>query len=164
MKPGTTADAETRDEKLAKAARLFSVVPYDPDKHGAFVRSTWANGALRDGTRIARARLDGYLLDETAKAVLAHTSRNPDQFAGWAAKVRDELIFAYVIPAVRGRYVANLLLGELGFSLMDLVPLLHWTPSAEEIAANGGRVYFSPRWDSANYWQTYVNAAKDRAA
>lgn len=141
-----------QDEKAAlleRAVRTFVVAPYDPQNHGAFVRSTWAQGALRDGSRLARERLDAYLREPHANAVLAHPRGNPDRFAGWAARVEDALVFAFVLPVMRGRMLASLMLGHLGFDAYTPVPLLHWTPSAQDIAAGGGRVYYAPRWHVA---------------
>jgi len=123
------------------AEKLFEVVDYSPEVHGAFVRSTWAYGALRDGSRAARERLDGYLAERGARCVLGHLRDQPDRFAGWAAVTDRALVFAFVLPVVRRRGLCRLMLDALDLPKHLPVPLLHWTPSAQECAAAGVPVY-----------------------
>lgn len=147
------------------ARKVFEVVPYAPDAHGAFVRSTWANGALRDGSRAARAKLDELLALPGSRAVLAHIRRAPDKFGGWAARTPNALIFAFVVECHRGYGLANMMVRELGdfggrrivderpvekrpgetrLHLSAPLPLMHWTPSARDVAAAGKPVYYAP--------------------
>lgn len=125
-------------------ARLFEVLPYEPVEHGAFVRSTFALNALCNGSAASRARLDRYLELPGAWAVLARSRGDSQRFAGWAARTPDALIFAYVIDCMRGRWLASMMLYELGFDERKPIPLLHWTPSAQEVAARSGRVFYAP--------------------
>jgi hypothetical protein len=124
------------------AARLFDVVAYSPETHGAFVRSTWAWGALRNRSGEARARLDAYLAEEGSRALLAHLRGSPDTFAGWAARTADALVFAFVLPVMRRRGLGTLMVHRLGFGDAP-VPLLHWTPNAQRVAAHSGRVFYA---------------------
>jgi len=125
----------------SNAAYVFEVVEYDPGTHGAFVRSTWAHGALRSGSREARARLDALLGLPGSRAVLAHLRGSQDDYAGWAARTSEALIFAYVLPVLRRRGLGTRLVREvLGFGAGE-VPLLQWTPSAQRLAAHGRPVY-----------------------
>lgn len=123
-----------------KAAKWFSITHYDPDKHGAWVRSIWAHGALRDGSAAARAKLDELLARHGSWAIVAHPHGMPDRYVGWAARTQDALIFAYVLPLMRRRGIATLLFAEMGYTERP-IPLLHWTPSAQRIAASAGTVY-----------------------
>lgn len=126
------------------AQLLFTLTPYAPSAHGAFVRSTWAWGALRNGSREARERLDELLRTPGARCLLAHASGNPDRFAGWAARTSDALIFAFVLPVVRGRGLGAYMARALGFDTARPVPVMHWTPTARELAAHGKPVFFAP--------------------
>jgi len=122
--------------------RLFTIVPYDAATHGAFVRSTWAHGALRSGSREARARLDALLALPGSRAVLAHLRGSQDDYAGWAARTSEALIFAYVLPVLRRRGLGSrLVYTALEFPRDAEVPLLQWTPTAQRLAASGRPVY-----------------------
>jgi len=125
------------------AKSVFELTEYDPSVHGAFVRSTWAHGALRDGTRAARQALDAKLRQDGAKCVVAHVRDAPAELVGWAAReAANRLLFAYVIVVMRRRGLARVMLGALGFDATRPVPLTVWTPSSQAIAASGRPVYF----------------------
>lgn len=134
----TIAGGSLRVSQLQPSDRVFNLIPYAPSAHGAFVRSTWALGALRDGSRQARERLDVLLALPGSRAILAHAPSG--RFSGWAAATSDALIFAYVLPVLRGRGLGTMLVRELGFDGVDApIPLLFWTPSAQRIAAGRSR-------------------------
>lgn len=121
------------------ADRLFEVVEYAAEAHGAFVRSTWAHGALRDGSRAARRLLDELVAKPDARCVVA-TSRGEDpRLAGWGVRKGRLLVFAYVKPAVRGRGLGSLIVSALGLDNAQPIPLMVWTPSSQAIAAAGRR-------------------------
>lgn len=122
--------------------KIFQLAAYDPDQHGAFVRSTFSLGALRDGSRASRRRFDSLLELDGSRCLVAET-RDDRLFAGWAGRTDAALIFAYVKPAVRRRGLAAWLLRELGFTDGKPIPLMFWTPSAMEIAADNGRVFYA---------------------
>lgn len=124
------------------ALKLFEIAQYTPDVHGAFVRSTWAKGALCDGSRAARAKLDALLAVPGARGVLGHLRGCPGDFCGWAAATPTALIFAFVLPVHRGKGLAGMLVESLGVS--SPVPLMHWTPNARRLAAAGKPVYYAP--------------------
>lgn len=119
----------------------FTLVPYDPTVHGAFVRDSWAKSALQDGSRSARARLDAILSLPGSVAIVAHVRGNPDLFAGWAARTESALVFAYVKPAARGRALGRAMVRALDLDPSRPLPLLHWTPSAQQLAARGVPVF-----------------------
>lgn len=123
------------------ADRIFDVVEYAAEAHGAFVRSTWAHGALRDGSRSSRRVLDELLAQPGSRCVVALT-RGEQRLAGWGARKGASLIFAYVKPAVRGRGLGSLVVERLGLDNAGPIPLLVWTPSSQAIAAAGRRRVF----------------------
>lgn len=106
------------------------------------MRTSFSFGAIRDGSRSARQRLDELLALNGSRCLVAET-RGEGRFAGWGARTKDALIFAYVKPEVRRRGLAAWMLRDLGFDDGKPIPLLFWTPSAQEIAADSGRVFYA---------------------
>lgn len=126
------------------ADRIFETSDYVPATHGAFVRSTWAFGAQRDGSRDSRRHLDELLSQRDAQCLVASVRGQPDMLAGWGARARHALIFAYVKPVLRKRGLGTLIIERLGLDAAGPIPLLVWTPSSQAIAAAGAsRVFFA---------------------
>jgi hypothetical protein len=135
---------------------MWKAVPYEREKHGAFVESTFAASVgqahpwglvppvERKLDLQRNLRRPGF---RCAVAVMAH---DPDSYLGWAAadRMSNTIVYAYTLAAYRTPApdkrngfeprVATTLLAALGIDFSKPTRLYYWTPAAMEIAKRPG--------------------------
>lgn len=125
------------------------IVPYESEKHGAFVRASWCRGARQPWPVLA----DLLRRPDTTCAV-AHLPGDPDSLLGWAAVHQGAIVWAYTRSLdgeLRRKGLATALLARLVVlplgapAFGEPIRCLNWSPHAAAIARAGHwKIYYDP--------------------
>lgn len=107
-----------------------TIVRYDPNAHGAWVRATWIATA-----RLPWVRLKDLLRRPEAVAIVALVPPEGPEELGWAVRFGDDLVWCYVRTwedtPVRGKGLASAMCRALGFDTEQ--PLLCRLPLPRKV-------------------------------
>jgi len=120
----------------------FQVHRFDPEKHGAFVYSTF-----REQTNRRNGRLRRHLMTIGSKVLVATAPDDADALIGWCATLPGNLlVFAYVKYVYRRDGIGSSLAIAAGCDFAKPVRLVFWTRAASRIAAKEGNPYRLVPW------------------